>query len=39
MVAILRKHIRSLEATVCQTAKQPGARREIILSGYMVKGD
>jgi superfamily II DNA or RNA helicase/HKD family nuclease len=39
MVAILRKHIRSLEATDHQTAKQPGAGREIILSGYMVQGD
>ncbi|MCG7993202.1 MAG: SNF2-related protein [Candidatus Thiodiazotropha lotti] len=36
MVAILRKHIRTLETTSQQTIKQRGAKREIILSAYQV---
>lgn len=38
MVAILRKHIRTLETENHQTSGQPGARREIILSGYQIAG-
>jgi len=39
MVAILRQHIRTLEITNHQVSKQPGARSEIILSGYQVAGE
>ncbi|MGH8560268.1 MAG: helicase-related protein, partial [Methylococcales bacterium] len=39
MVAILRKHIRTLEIANRHTSKQPGARREIILSGYQIARD
>lgn len=38
MVAILRQHIRTLGITNHQVSKQPGARREIILSGYQIAG-
>jgi hypothetical protein len=36
MVAILRKHIRTLETTSQPTTKQPNGKREIILSAYQV---
>jgi hypothetical protein len=39
MITILRKHIRIHESSAPQTWKQPGARREIILSGYQIAGD
>ena len=39
MVVILRKHIRSLDAASQQATKQPGAKREIILSAYQVSAD
>lgn len=39
MVAIMRKHIRSIEATTPNISVQPaGKQREIILSGYQIAG-
>ncbi|MCI0660867.1 MAG: SNF2-related protein, partial [Acidobacteria bacterium] len=39
MVAILRKHIRTLEIANEHTSNQQGSRREIILSGYQIAGE
>lgn len=38
VLAILRKHIRNENDSVNHTSKPVGARREIILSGYLVSG-
>lgn len=39
MVASLRKHIRSVEEGTQQSDKNATARREIILSGYLIAGN
>jgi len=38
LLAILRKHIRSLDEGNAQTRRATSARREIILSGYQITG-
>jgi superfamily II DNA or RNA helicase/HKD family nuclease len=38
MLAILRKHIRTVENTAGRSTRRTQARREVILSGYLIAG-